>query len=158
MQLEINTDPMVDACKLARAYSCPVALKASPLGRGNHSPQNNIAATKLLESGVNLCFVNEWEACTLLDAAGAGDFGEDGLLVTLAHAEAAGRAMLDRWATLQAVVITAVVAHVLIVRRGYRSLSLPPQPNWDGGTGERDVWVLPRVKDDKVADMIGAAE
>lgn len=102
LQLELPLQPMATVAAEARSRGCLVVLKASPL------PAEFVDSVEaLLAEGVDWCFLNEWEAPTLLG------WGNMTPLKAVAEAELAAEAVLLRFPQLSCVVITCGVAHVL---------------------------------------------
>lgn len=100
LQQEVPLAANVQVAQEARRRGCLVALRPSPLPEG-HVPR----AHRMLHGMVDMVFVTEYEAPQLLgwDASRAP-------LRTVAAAEEAAAEMLERWPTLQLVVIMISVA------------------------------------------------
>eukprot|EP00327_Prymnesium_parvum_P033079 CAMPEP_0195599388 /NCGR_PEP_ID=MMETSP0815-20121206/4007_1 /TAXON_ID=97485 /ORGANISM="Prymnesium parvum, Strain Texoma1" /LENGTH=1645 /DNA_ID=CAMNT_0040738823 /DNA_START=358 /DNA_END=5295 /DNA_ORIENTATION=+ len=106
LQLELPVPPMLILAEEARRRGCLVVLKASPIAE---EYVKGIEA--LLSEGIDWCFLNEWEAPTLLGWMNMTP------LKAVDEAEQAAEAVLLRFPQLSCAVITCGVAHVLRQRQ-----------------------------------------
>ena len=132
-----------------------MALKASPLPTDERAGgPNRDKALALLEAGITLAFLNEWEAPTLL-----GWSADATPLRSTADAQRAACQLLDRFPSLHSAVVTSILGHVLCERQ-------PDEDDDDGdggGDGDGDgggrTYVVPRARGKhRVVDIVGAAD
>lgn len=147
LQLEVPTAAVRTMASEARELGCIVAFKASPL------PLETIKdVQKLLDyPSVDLLFVNEFEAPTLIESAVKP-------LTTVKQAEECAAMILERWPLLRCVVITSRVGQVL----RWRALTEIVKGNESFWFGEEEAardleLVVPRRTHD-IVDVIGAAD
>lgn len=157
LQLEIPADAMTRAIRYVRrrnksaTTSVSVAFKASPLSSGSIDTRGNLGdAHRLLAAGIDLAFINETEAPTLLGWAHANST----VLHTLAQAEKASAEVLDRWPKLKAVVVTCSVGHIFRQRAGTSWLSLSCCANGKSSEGSSTPQLLPTRMTSKTSEGI----